>query len=51
MNEEQKATLNAVLRTLDTIPVRGMENLDKLLGCMQVLSSLTAETSSREKEG
>lgn len=40
MTEEQKATLEAVLRTLDRITVCGMENLDKMLGCMQALHSL-----------
>ena len=50
MNEEQKATLRAVLRTLDTVPVCGMENLDRLLGCMQVLRALAEESSGQEKE-
>lgn len=38
--------LNAVLNTLDGVEVKGRENLDRLLGCMQtvddVLRVLTA---------
>ena len=36
-------TLQAVINTLDKIPVCGFDNMDKMLGCMQTLVSLKRE--------
>lgn len=48
--------LNAVLNTLDGVEVKGRENLDRLLGCMQtiddvlrVLAAPPAPTQSTEE--
>lgn len=40
MTEKQKEILGAVIRTLDSIPVSGAQNLDKLLGCIRALLGL-----------
>lgn len=49
MTDKQKETILAVLRTLDTIPVSGAQNMDRMLGCIQVLRSLTAEAAEEQK--
>lgn len=43
--------LRRVLSTLDTIPVTGKDNLDKMLGCMHVIESIirVEEVKSKEK--
>lgn len=51
MTEEQKTTLNAVIRTLDTVTVSGAQNMDKMLGCMQVLKTMTEEPAQAEGAG
>ena len=43
MNDSQISTLKAVLQTLDKISVRGSENMDMLLGCMQTINRMIAE--------
>lgn len=48
MTENQKETLQAVIRTLDTIPVCGAQNMDKMLGCIRVLMDiLNSETAAK----
>lgn len=32
--------INAVLATLNTVDVKGKDNMDKMLGCIQVLEKL-----------
>lgn len=53
-NEKIRETLIAVIRTLDTLTVRGRENMDRLLGCMnaidQVIASLNEEPAAEEPE-
>lgn len=43
MKDIDKRLLARILSTLNTIEVRGSENLNSLLGCIQVLDSLIAE--------
>ena len=44
MKQEEQNTLLAVRATLDRIEVHGSGNLDLLLGCIQALDRLLAET-------
>lgn len=44
MKQEERNTLLAVRATLDRVEVSGSGNLDKLLGCIQALDRLLAET-------
>lgn len=45
--------LQQVIYTLNTIPVSGKDNLDKLLGCINALESIcrSLTTSSNAAEG
>ena len=49
MTEEQKATLKAVIRTLDTVTVSGAENMDRLLGCMRALHGVLNSDGNSNK--
>ena len=40
MNEDNEILLNRVISTLNLIEVRGKENLDMMLGCIQVLERI-----------
>lgn len=42
--KEERSTLMAVRATLERIEVHGSGNLDLLLGCIQALDRLLAET-------
>ncbi len=44
MTETQAETLRSVIRTLDTIPVSGAQNLDRMLGCIRVLLDMLDST-------
>lgn len=44
MKQEERNTLLAVRATLDRVEVYGSGNLDRLLGCIQALDRLLAET-------
>lgn len=44
MKQEERSTLRAVRETLDQVEVHGSRNLDMLLGCIQALDRLLAET-------
>nr|DAO94561.1 MAG TPA: hypothetical protein [Caudoviricetes sp.] len=44
MNTIERNTIQSVRLALDRIEVHGSGNLDLLLGCMQVLDRLLAET-------
>lgn len=41
--------LRMVVRTLNTIPVSGAENMSKLLGCINALESIMKEEPKAEK--
>lgn len=41
--------IKAVLATLDTIPVKGKENLDAMLGCMNALTSIVKNSEKEVK--
>lgn len=43
---ESIALISKVIATLDTIEVRGYDNMDKMLGCMQALKSLINSASN-----
>ncbi len=40
MTDNEKATIQAVIRTLDSIPVQGLESMNKLLGCAKALQAM-----------
>lgn len=42
--------LIAVASTLNTITVQGRENLDRLLGCIQMLERMVADMDAAEEE-
>lgn len=43
-------TLQAVINTLDKIPVSGYDNMDKMLGCMQTLIGLKRELETTKED-
>lgn len=43
-----KNTLQNVLRTLNQIEVKGMKNIDYMLGCMQALDTAIKKLDERE---
>ena len=45
MNE---STIKSIISTLNSIEVRGKDNLDKLLGCIMVLENMLAESIEKE---
>lgn len=47
--DENVRIITRVLYTLEQVEVRGKQNLDKLLGCMQALEALK-ESLAAEKE-
>lgn len=50
MTANKNANLSAVVHTLNTIEVHGRENLDRLLGCIQVLEGMLAPAPARQGE-
>ncbi len=48
MNESTKRILGLILNTLDQVEVKGEDNLDKLLACIQTLHTLI---EGDEKDG
>lgn len=36
-------TIQAIINTLNTIPVSGAENLDRMLGCIRTLEKMRAD--------
>lgn len=40
-------TIQAVINTLNIIPVSGAENLDRMLGCIQTLEKLKANMENK----
>ena len=47
MNDKEKTTVQAVIRTLDSLTVTGRDNMSKLLGCIGALEELL-ETEEAE---
>lgn len=43
MTPENKTTLQMVINTLNTIEVRGRENMNHLLGCIMALEHIMAQ--------
>lgn len=53
MSEENIATVQAVIRTLNSIPVQGLEAMSRLLGCAQALQQIITtdgDTPPEERE-
>ncbi len=50
MTERDRATLRAVVRTLDSLTVSGSGNMSKLLGCLGALEELLAAETEERKE-
>ena len=50
MNETTKNVIRRVIFTLDQIEVRGKENLNCLLGSIQVLEQILADSETIEEE-
>lgn len=48
--EEIIATITRVIYTLNQVDVRGKDNMDKLLGCIQTMERLTAKLDAAGKE-
>ena len=46
-----KRIIQSLIATLGKIEVRGKDNLDMLLGCIQTLEKLLANLEEQEKEG
>lgn len=42
--------LNTLLASLDTLEVKGKQNLDVLLGCMMAVEKAIAQLEAQEKE-
>lgn len=42
--------IRRVIATLDSVDVRGRENMDKLLGCMMTLDSIAAQLEKEAAE-
>lgn len=40
MSKENIVVIQAVIRTLDSIPVQGLEAMGRLLGCAQALQAM-----------
>ena len=49
MDDMNKAYLEAIVTTLNSIEVHGKDNLSKLLGCINALESILAEQEDGEK--
>lgn len=43
-------TIEAVVRTLDSVETKGLNNFDKLLGCAQALQQVIAELDKLNKQ-
>ena len=42
-------SIQKVLNTLNVIPVSGMENMDRMLGCFHILASMKNELEQEAK--
>lgn len=49
MSENNTAALRAVIRTLDSLTVRGRDNMSKLLGCIGALEELLEKGAEAEE--
>ena len=47
MTDKEKTTIQAVIRTLDSLTLTGRENMGKVLGCINALEDML---EVREKE-
>lgn len=45
-----KETIEAVLKTLNSMPVQGKNNMEKMLGCILALESLLKELRQDETD-
>ena len=51
MTQNEKAVIQAVVRTLDSLTVTGRDNMSRLLGCIGALEELPeADTEAKEAE-
>ena len=48
MTPENKTTLQMVINTLNTIEVKGRENMNHLLGCIMTLERMMAQKDEQE---
>lgn len=48
MRDRDKALLRAAIATLDSVTVQGIDNMEKLLGCVRALERLLTEESEAE---
>lgn len=49
MNDSAKTTIEAVIRTLNDIDVKGKNNLDMMLGCIIALESVLNQKKEEVK--
>ena len=50
MEQETRKRLSGVLFTLGLVQVAGKDNLDRLLGCMQMLETVLEEKDDGEQD-
>ena len=50
MTTETKANLTNIINTLNTIEVKGRENMNRLLGCILLLERVVAEADAPADE-
>lgn len=46
-----KENIMAIINTLNSVEVRGKENLDKMLGCIMLLEKMMTEENKGENNG
>lgn len=50
MEQETRKRLSGVLYTLGLVQVAGKDNLDRLLGCMQMLEAMLKEAENGKQD-
>lgn len=48
MTDNEKATIQAVIRTLDSLTLTGRDNMSKVLGCMNALEDMLEARAKEE---
>lgn len=48
--DEIRGTIARIIYTINQVDVRGKDNMDKLLGCIQALERLAAQLDTAGKE-
>lgn len=51
MKAEEKEIIKAVIKTLDSVELSGLTNMNKIVGCASALDSLLIEKPKEENHG